>query len=73
MDIEAGDLIIGLLMTALGLIGLFMAAGAQDDEIYVFGLSLAGWGTAFVFGLIRRHYDRADAARIAAHIPGDHA
>jgi amino acid permease len=70
MDIAPSDLIIGLLMTALGLIGLFMASGANDDEIYLFGLSLAGFATVFVFGLIRRHYDRLDAARAAQTAPG---
>lgn len=71
MDIEASDLIVGLLMAALGLVGLFLASGAHDDEIYVFGLSLAGWAVLFLFGLIRRHYDKADAARVAVHARGD--
>ena len=65
MDIEVGDLIVGLLMIVLSLAGLFLASGAQDNEMYLFGLSLAGWGIVFVFGLIRRHYDRLDAARVA--------
>ena len=34
MDIEASDLIVGLLMTAMGLVGLFLASGAHDDEMY---------------------------------------
>lgn len=66
MDIEASDLIIGLLMAALGLLGLLLASGAHDVEIYLFGLSLAGWAVVFVFGLIRRHYDRIDAALAVA-------
>ena len=68
MDIEASDLIIFLLMTALGLTGLFLASGAHDDEMYVFGLSLAGWAVAFDFGLLRRHFDRIDAARHAVAV-----
>ena len=40
--IRAGDAAIGLLVAALGLVGLIQAAGATDDEIYVFGLSLLG-------------------------------
>ena len=71
MDIQIGDLIVGLLMTALGLIGLFAAAGAQDNEMYIFGLALAGWAVLFVFGLMRRHYDRCDAARALVHASGD--
>ena len=65
MDIEASDLIVGLLMAALGLIGLFLASGAHDSEMYVFGLTLAVWAVVFIFGLIRRHFDRIDAARAA--------
>jgi len=59
------DVVVGVLVTVLGLIGLFMAAGALDDEIYIFGLSLAGFAALFVFGLVKGHYDRADAARRA--------
>ncbi len=63
MDIEPSDLIVGLLMTALGIIGLFLASGAHDNEMYIFGLSLAGFSCLFLLGLVRRHYDRLDAAR----------
>ncbi len=63
MDIELSDLIVGLLMTVFGLLGLILAAGATDIEIYVFGLSLAGFAVVFVIGLIRRHYDKQDARR----------
>jgi hypothetical protein len=70
MDIEASDLIVGLLMTALGLIGLILASGAHDDEMYVFGLSMAAWAVVFVFGLMRRHFDRADAAHATLRARG---
>jgi hypothetical protein len=70
MDIEASDLIVGLLLAAMGLLGLFLASGAHDDEIYVFGLGMAGWAVLFVFGLMRRHFDRADAVRVALRAPG---
>jgi len=69
MDIELSDLIVGLLMTVFGLLGLILAAGATDIEIYVFGLSLAGFAVVFVIGLIRRHYDKQDARR---HGGSDH-
>ena len=59
MDIEPSDLIVGLMMAALGLIGLILASGAMDDEMYVFGLSLFGFACVFDFGLIRRHFDTA--------------
>jgi hypothetical protein len=71
MGIEIGDLVIGLLMLAFSLVGLFLAAGAHDNEIYVFGLSLAGWGAVFIFGLLHRHFDRRDAMRIALPLRGE--
>jgi hypothetical protein len=70
MDIAASDLVVGLLMAALGLVGLFLASGAQDDEMYVFGLAMAGWAVVFVFGLMRRHFDKADATRVAVRASG---
>jgi hypothetical protein len=63
MNIEPSDLIVGLLMTAFGLIGLILASGAHDDEMYVFGLSLFGFAVAFIAGLIRGHFNRLEAAR----------
>ncbi|MDR3538941.1 MAG: hypothetical protein P4L71_20770 [Acetobacteraceae bacterium] len=60
MDIEASDLIVGIMVSVFGLIGLILAAGATDNEMYVFGLSLAGFSVVFVIGLIRRHYDKAE-------------
>ena len=59
------DVVVGVLVAVLGLIGLFMAAGALDDEIYIFGLGLGGFAALFVFGLVKAHYDRLDAARSA--------
>jgi hypothetical protein len=46
----------------LGLVGLLLASGALDDEIYLFGLSLAGFAAVFNLMLIKTHYDRRDAA-----------
>ena len=71
MNEERSDLLIGLLMGVLGLIGLLAASGAHDKEMYVFGLSLAGFAMVFVFGLIRRHYDRVDAARAVVRAKAD--
>jgi hypothetical protein len=67
MDIEPSDLIVGLLMAALGLIGLILASGALDDEMYVFGLSLFSFACVFVLGLVRRHFDKLEAARAASN------
>ena len=63
MDIEPSDLIVGLLMAGLGLIGLILASGAMDDGMYVFGLSLFGFACVFLLGLLRRHFDRLEANR----------
>ena len=48
MDIEPSDLIVGLMMLVFGVVGLILAAGAVDDEMYVFGLSLFGFACLFV-------------------------
>ena len=61
MEVETGDLIVGAMMVVFGLIGLTLASGATDNEMYVFGLSLTGFAAVFGFGLIRRHYDKAEA------------
>ena len=63
MDIDPSDLIVGLLMTAFGIIGLIVASGAMDNEMYVFGLALFAFAVVFDLGLIRRHFDRQEARR----------
>jgi uncharacterized protein (DUF2235 family) len=57
------SVVVGVLMAVLGLVGLFMAAGALDDEIYIFGLSLTGFAAVFLIGLVKAHYDALDVAR----------
>jgi hypothetical protein len=63
MDIEPSDLIVGLLMAVFGLIGLILASGAMDGEMFVFGLSLFGFACVFVLGLVRRHFDKLETNR----------
>ena len=63
MDIEPSDLIVGLLMTAFGIVGLILASGAMDNEMYVFGLSLFGFTVLFDLGLVRRHFDKQEIRR----------
>jgi hypothetical protein len=65
MESNVSDLIVGLMMAAFGLIGLFLVAGAADAEMNVFGLALCGFAVLFNFGLIKRHYDRRDLALAA--------
>lgn len=71
MEIEPSDLIVGLMMLGFGIVGLILAAGAVNDEMYVFGLSLFGFACLFVIGQIRHHFDRRDAARVAVRAQGD--
>ena len=70
MDIEPSDLIVGLMMLVFGVVGLILAAGAVDDEMYVFGLSLFGFACLFIIGQIRHHFDRRDTARVAVRAEG---
>jgi hypothetical protein len=63
MDIDPSDLIVGSMMTAFGIIGLILASGAMDNEMYVFGLALFAFAVVFDLGLIRRHFDRQEARR----------
>ena len=70
MDTATSDFIIGIMVAIFGLIGLILAAGAVDNGIYVFGLSLLGFACLFNLGLIRAFYDRRDAARAHAHENG---
>jgi len=71
MHEQTGDLVVGLLVLVLGLAGLVMASGALDIEIYIFGLSLAGFAVVFDLGIVKRHFDRIDAARQASGEHGD--
>ena len=57
---RASDWIVGLMVAALGLIGLLLAANAYDDEFYLFGLSLAGFAFIFDVGLVKAFYDNKD-------------
>ena len=60
---EPSDVIIGVLMAVFGIVGLVLAAGAMDNEMYVFGFSLFGFACVFDAGLLRRHFDRLEARR----------
>jgi hypothetical protein len=62
MHDTVSDLAVGLLVAVLGLVGLFLAAGALDDEIFIFGLGLVAFAVVFDLGLIRAHYDRRSSA-----------
>ena len=65
MHEQTSDLVVGLLVLILGLV---MASGALDDAMYVFGLSLMGFAVVFDLGLVKRHFDRIDAAKGGSHV-----
>ena len=67
MDTDPGAIVVGLLVAVFGLVGLFLISGAADAEMYIFGIGLTLFAILFDFGLIRRHYDRRDAALARAH------
>lgn len=53
-------LIIGVLMTLLGLGGLVLAGGAIDTGMLHFGIALFGFAFFFDLWLIKLHFDRLD-------------
>jgi hypothetical protein len=63
MSASFADSLVGIAVAVLGILGLFMASGAVDSEIYLFGLSLFALSVLFNFSLIKSAFDRQDAAR----------
>ena len=53
--------IIGGIVALLGLVGLFMSAGAIDNGIYLFGLALFAFSILYIFRQIKEAFDRAEA------------
>jgi len=49
--------ILGALVSVLGLLGLILADGAIDIGMYHFGLALFGFALFYVFWLIKKHFD----------------
>jgi hypothetical protein len=68
MDEEMADTIVGLAMVPLALLGLLLASGAMDAEMSVFGGSLAAFASIFGFSVLKAHFDRADAERVALRL-----
>ena len=52
----------GGLVALLGLVGLFMSAGAIDNGIYLFGLALFAFSIVYIFRQIKDAFDRAEEA-----------
>jgi hypothetical protein len=55
------DIVIGTLVTLLGLLGVFLAGNALDSGMESFGLGLAAFAVLYVFWLIKLHFDRPAA------------
>jgi len=67
MEDDISGFIVGALVAVLGLVGLTLAAGAYDNGIFIFGMSLAAFAVLFDIGLIRRYFDRQAARRNGGH------
>ena len=53
-----GSFVLGGVMGVLALLGLFLAAGAEDDVFYVTGLGLFVFCVLFIFVMIYRQVGR---------------
>lgn len=58
---NTGKWIVGGIVSLLGVIGLFLAANAKDDGIYLFGFAIAAFAIFYVFAAIKQSYDRKPA------------
>lgn len=58
--------ILGVFATVCAVLGLFMAAGARDSGISIFGLALFGAGVLFAWWMIKTAYDEAEASSSGA-------
>jgi hypothetical protein len=54
--------IMGVLAGLFGLIGLFLASGARDAGILIFGLGLFVSGMLFAWWMIKTAYDESEAS-----------
>jgi hypothetical protein len=53
-----GSFVLGGVMSVLALVGLFVAAGAEDDVFYLTGLGLFVFCVLFIFAMIYRQVGR---------------
>lgn len=56
------SIVFGAIGVLMALIGLAMAASAKDDAFYIAGLIMFVAFVLFLFTLVKRHFDAADAA-----------
>ena len=55
---NTGKWVVGGVVSLLGVIGLFLAANAKDNGIYLFGFAIAAFAIFYVFAAIKQSYDR---------------
>jgi hypothetical protein len=58
---NTGKWIVGGIVSLLGVIGLFLAANAKDNGIYLFGFAIVAFAILYVFAAIKQSYDRKSA------------
>ena len=49
------DWIVGTMVAVFGGVGMIMGVGARDEEIFIFGFSLAIFSGTFIWGIRQRH------------------
>ncbi len=69
MQEQASAWIVGGMMAVFGLAGLWLASGAHDSEMAIFGYALAGFALCFVAGLVRRHFNEREQDAVKAPVP----
>jgi hypothetical protein len=62
-DVSLGEWLVLALACAVGTAGLFLAASQSGGTTYTIGLALFIGAVAYVFRLVKRHFDRIDAMR----------
>lgn len=60
---------VGGFVAIVGLVGLFLAAGAADRGIHVFGLAVAAFAIVFIFGLIKQGFDALERDAQVRRLP----
>ena len=55
--------LVGIMVAAIGLLGLVLASRAQDGALALFGGALFVFAVLFEFGLIRSVYDAIERAQ----------
>lgn len=62
---DTGRWIVCGLVGLVGILGLFLAAGAVDGGFYFFGLLLFAFAVVFVFANVKNAFDEAESTAAA--------